>query len=120
MADIIINQGGVRTRVTLKASTFGDDIVVLIYNENPHVGAVAVGEWDKDNKRASVSLITRLGHKDDAVAQQAAHDISKAVKRPVCVVAGIHLDDITLREIKTVLKNSKLAVEALIRSLAAK
>jgi hypothetical protein len=92
-------------------SPFGDGLVVRIYNVNPHIGAVAVGDWDGAEQRASVSVMTRLGHKDDALAQMAAHAISKTTRRPCCVVAGVHLDDINLTEIKQVLKNAEGLVE---------
>ena len=101
-----------RTRVKLVASNLGDDLIVTIYNENAHLGAIAVGEYDHENKRASVSVITRLGHKDDAIAQKAAYLISKSTKRPVCVIAGVHLDNIATEEIDKILENATLAVEA--------
>ncbi len=92
----------------------GEDLVVFIYNEKAHVGAVAVAEYDHKEKRASASLITRLGHKDDVVAQKTAHLLAKHTKKPVCVVAGIHVDNITEAEIKQFLENSDKLVEDLI------
>ena len=109
-------KGEGRTRVSLTASNLGGDLIVSIYNENAHIGAVAVGEYDHKEKRASVSVITRLGHKDDALAQQAAHAISKATKKPVCVIAGVHIDNITGEEIDKILENSALAVEQFVTS----
>jgi hypothetical protein len=88
--------------------------VVRIYNQNAHVGAVAVGDYDYEQESASVSVITRLGHRDDALAGQAAYLLSKSTRRPVCVVAGVHLDDITREEIDKILSNSKLAVNEII------
>jgi hypothetical protein len=112
-----LSRGDGRTRVNLVASDMGDDLIVSIHNENGHLGAVAVGEYDHENERASVSVITRLGHKDDAVAQKAAYSISKSTKRPVCVIAGIHLENITGEEIDKILENSRMAVEELLKSL---
>ena len=106
-----LTRGEGRTRVNLVASDMGDDLIVSIHNENAHLGAVAVGEYDHENERASVSVITRLGHKDDAVAQKAAYSISKSTKRPVCVIAGIHLENITGEEIDKILENSRMVVE---------
>jgi hypothetical protein len=117
MAKYELTRGEGRTRVNLLASAMGEDLIVSIHNENAHLGAVAIGEYDHKNQRASVSVITRLGHKDDAVAQKAAYLISKATKRPVCVIAGIHLDNITGEEIEKVLKNSGKAVEEFIEWL---
>jgi len=94
-----------------------NDLAVTIYNENAHIGAVAVGEYDHEEKRSSVSVITRRGHKDDAIAQRAAYLISKSTKKPVCVIAGVHLDNITKEEIDKFLKNAETAVEDFISSV---
>ena len=56
-------------------------------------------------------MITRLGHKDDVIAQQAARLISKASKRPVCAVVGIHLDNITKEEINKIMENARIAID---------
>ena len=111
-----LTKGEGRTKVNLLASDMGDDLVVSIYNENAHIGAVAVGEYDFEHKRASVSVVTRLGHKDDAIAQKAAHLISKSTGKPVCVIAGIHLDNITQEEIDKILGNAMSAVDEFIGS----
>jgi hypothetical protein len=103
-------KGRGRTRVRLAARGLGGDLVVFIHNENAHIGAVSLGEWDEEHKRASVSVITRLGHKDDAIASRAAYQICKSLRRPVCVIAGIHLDEITMEEIKRIEKNAGLVV----------
>ena len=83
---------------------------MYIYNQNAHIGAVALGEYDPSSGRASTSVITRLGHKDDVIAQKAAYLISKSIKKPVCVIAGIHLDHITKTEINRILKNADALV----------
>jgi FixJ family two-component response regulator len=75
---------------------------------------VAIGDYDHEHERASVSLITRLGHKDDVVAKEAAYLLSKSMRRSVCVVAGVHVDDITAEEIDKILANTKIAVGEII------
>ena len=111
-----LSEGKGRVKVSLLASNMGDDPVVFIYNEDAHIGAVAVGEYDHKEERTSVSVITRLGHKDDAIAQKAAYLISKSTRRPVCVIAGIHLDNITKEEIDKILENAEIAVEKFLDS----
>jgi hypothetical protein len=110
-----ITKGEGRTRISLSAQSLGGDFVVSIYNENAHIGAVAVGEYDHRENRTSTSVITRLGHKDDVIAQKAAYLISKYTKQPSCVIVGIHLDNITTEEIKTLLKNSDSLIKDLIK-----
>lgn len=106
-----LTTGEGRTRVSLLAYHMGNELIVCIYNENAHIGAVAVGEYHHEEKRTSCSVITRLGHKDDAVAYKAAHSISKHTKKPVCVITGIHIDNITRREIDQVLENTSSLVD---------
>ena len=106
-----LSTGEGRTKLSLSAYSLGEELVVFIYNEKAHIGAVAVAEYDHKEERASTSIITRLGHKDDVVAQKTAHLLAKHTKRPVCVVAGIHVDNITAAEIKQFLENSNKLVE---------
>jgi hypothetical protein len=120
MDSYALTVGEGRTAVSLSASRLGDGLVVTIYNEAAHIGAVAIGEYDHVSSRASVSVVTRTGHKDDTLAQQAAHDISKTTRKPVCVIAGVHLDDITDAEIARLVENSRLAVAGLLEQLAEK
>lgn len=114
-----LEEGIGRTEVRLLAYRLRDDLIVCIYNENAHIGAVAVGEYDHNKQRASISIITRLGHRDDVIAQQAAYTVSKSLKKPVCVIAGIHVDNITRKEIDAIVKNSKTMVDRLLGRLLA-
>lgn len=114
-----LTEGKGRTEVRLLAHYLKDDLVLCIYNENAHIGAVAVGEYDHKEKRASTSVLTRLGHKDDAIAQKAAYLISKSTRKPVCVVAGVHLDNITRNEIDRLVANANSLIEKFLKSLTA-
>ena len=112
-----LTQGEGRTKVNLSAYNIGDDILVCIYNENAHIGAVAVGEYSEEEKRSSTSVITRQGHKDDVVAQEAAHLISKHIKKAAGVIAGIHIDNITKGEMDKVLENVSIMVADFIKAI---
>lgn len=114
MVECELSRGEGRARVSVAVDSLGSDLVVRIYNKNAHIGAVAVGDYDYEQKRASVSVITRLGHKDDALAGEAAYLLSKSVRRPVCVIAGVHLDDITGEEIDKILANARAAISEII------
>ncbi len=103
-----------RTRIRLTSTQMGSGLIVCLSNENEHIGAVALGEFDAGTRRASTSVITRLGHKDDVVAAHAAHRLAKELRRPVCVIAGIHLEGITEAEIGQVLANCDSLIDALI------
>jgi len=114
-----LTEGDGRVMVSLTAHRLGDDLVVFIYNDKAHVGAVAVGEYDHAEQRASVSVITRLGHKDDALARSAALAIARHTQRPVSVIAGVHVDNITGQEIDAILKNAALLIQNFIKTMSA-
>ena len=116
--DYMLSRGEGRTEVQLKAQWMGSDPVIFISNKNAHIGAVSVGEYDPVTRRTSTSMITRLGHKDDAVAQKAAYRISKACKKPVCVIAGIHLEDISSQEIGEILGNAQSIVDEFLQLIS--
>ncbi len=114
MVEYELTKGEGRTRVAVTVNSMGSDLVVCICNRNAHLGAVAVGDYDYEHERASVSVVTRLGHKDDALAREAAYLLSKSIRRPVCVIAGVHLENITAEEIDRILANARIAVSEII------
>jgi hypothetical protein len=114
MVEYQLTKGEGRAKIDVAVDSMGSDLVVRIYNQDAHVGAVAIGDYDHEHERASVSLITRLGHKDDVVAKEAAYLLSKSMRRSVCVVAGVHVDDITAEEIDKILANTRIAVGEII------
>ncbi|MFP3974938.1 MAG: hypothetical protein ACLFVK_01800 [Dehalococcoidia bacterium] len=110
-----MEKGEGRTKVMLSAQFAGTDVILHLYNENPHIGAVAVGEYDPGSQRTSTSVITRPGHKDDAVAREAAYQLSKFLKKPTCVIVGIHVDQITHAEISEIQENARALVDEFIK-----
>jgi len=114
MVEYELTEGKGRARVTVTVNSLGSDLVVRIYNQDAHVGAVAVGDYDYEHERASVSVVTRLGHRDDVLAREAAYLLSKSIRKPVCVIAGVHLDNITPEEIDKILANTKIAISEII------
>jgi len=119
MKSISLNAGKGRTKVSLSAQWIGNDLIVYLFNGQGHLGAVAVADFCREEKRASTSVITRLGHKDDTIAVSAAHQLCGKLKKPVCAIAGIHLDAITKDEIAAIVRNCGLLVERLARRLLA-
>lgn len=93
------------TRIILSIQYFGSSLLATISNKNAHVGAVAVGEYSPQHDRTSVSVITRLAHKEDEIARQAAYTISRHTKQASCVIVGIHIDNISMTQMVEVEKN---------------
>jgi len=99
--------------VSLTTKPIGNDLIVYLFNEHGHLGAVALAEYSAEENRASTSVITRLGHKDDVVAYSSAQKLCKLLKKPVCAIAGIHLDGITEEEIARITRNCDRLVDRL-------
>lgn len=118
MKPVLLSKGTGRTKVTLSTQFIGDDLVVCIFNEQAHLGAVAVADYCQAEDRASTSVITRLGHKDDSIACNAAYKLCKRLKAPVCAIAGVHLDGITNEEITQITLNCDKLVEKCSRQLS--
>ncbi|MBN2319266.1 MAG: hypothetical protein JXR49_09325 [Acidobacteria bacterium] len=111
MKPVVLHEGVGRTKVSLSAQSMGNDLIVRLFNSQGHIGAVALSEYHPGEKRASTSVLTRFGHRDDSIAYMAAYRICRHLKKPVCAIAGIHLDDITKEEIEQIVKNCRILVE---------
>ncbi len=105
------SSGHDRTSVSISAFYQGNGLVVCIFNANAHIGAVALADYDHKEGRAFSSVMTLTGHRDDEVAKKQAHIIARHTKKPVCVIAGIHLDDITRDEIEQIMENAAHLVD---------
>lgn len=115
MKSMKLSRGTGRIRVQLSIQQIGNDWVVFLFNRQGHIGAVAVADYDFKEKRASTSVLTRLGHKDDQVAYNAAYRLCKQLRKPVCAIAGIHVDDISKDEIAEIAGNCDALVEKCIQ-----
>jgi gallate decarboxylase subunit D len=111
-----ISYGHGSREIVLEAEFLGDQVVVFLFNEKPHIGAVALAEYDAETRRSSTSVLTRLAHKDDVVAVRAAYRISKSAKTASCVVAGIHIDNATFEDIVETQRNAAKAVGLFLES----
>ena len=113
---LVMHEGVGRTRVSLSSQFIGNDLIVRLFNSREHVGAVALSEYHPAEKRTSTSVLTRYGHRDDSIAHMAAYRICRRLKKPVCAIAGIHLDDITKEEIEQIVINCSTLVERFIKN----
>jgi hypothetical protein len=118
MNETLLSEGTGRAKVSLSARWIGADLILCLFNEGGHLGAVAVADFSREENRASTSVLTRLGHKDDAVARNAAYKLCKRLRKPVCAIAGIHLDNITGEEIAVIMGNCDKLVDRLSRRLS--
>jgi hypothetical protein len=95
--------------VLAQVDRVGDDLLVLLTGGRAHVGAVAVAQprpslADPGQPSSTGSVITLLGHKEDAVAKGMAEALSGKLGRNVVVVAGIHWDALSREGITAVME----------------
>lgn len=89
----------------------------------PHIGAVAVAEPRPSLRRdgsssASCSVLCMLGHKDDALAREAALRIATVTGSRTVVTVGMHVDCITLEQIDVLTTNFWQVVDECLHYLA--
>jgi hypothetical protein len=97
-----------RLKIHSLVQEVGQDILVSIWGgTRPHIGAIGIAVPRpslKDPKRRSAtsSNFTFVGHKEDALVKEISEKLSAQLERNVVVTAGVHWDDITSREIRSV------------------
>lgn len=110
-------------QIDLVAVRCGKDLNVAITGgSSPHVGAVALGVDEtfmkgREERGASVSVISAFAHRDEAVARAAAKELASALKCNVSVSAGVHIDNASESDIEHLLDNCHRACETLIFQL---
>lgn len=115
--------GSMPTQVACEYQFLGKDILIIITGgTHPHVGALAIGEprhsmSQEDKMSATVSVLTRTGHKDDEIARSVAHEIASYFNQYTIVIAGLHIDQASSSEIDALLHNTQVLVRWLVSNL---
>ena len=102
-----------RIVLLLEWEKLGNDYSARLTGGMAHVGAVAVGNFDSISGRASSSVITAPGHREDELALRGARDLSEASRSTTVFIVGIHLDSITKKEIGEIVSVSKEMIDEL-------
>lgn len=117
---ITINKKYNDLKISLIVVKMGEDFnVSILGGDKPHIGAVALAIprsslANSEEVSATASLLTVIGHKEDEVVLPVAKKIAKSLNSIVVVSCGIHKDDITISEIKIVMKLVNEAVDEFI------
>ncbi|NQU71518.1 MAG: hypothetical protein HQ514_13275 [Rhodospirillales bacterium] len=87
--------------VEAEAVRIGADVLVYIWGgDSPHIGSVAAAQprpslADPAQTSATASVLSYVGHKDDAVAKNIAEMLAASLETNVVVTAGIHWDNLS-------------------------
>lgn len=99
--------------ITIDVYDTGAGINILIEGgEKGHIGAVAVAEAG-----ALLSSVSFPSHKEGVICEKWAGRISRITGGPVVVEAGVHYDDITKEQIRTVLEALDAELERLVEQI---
>ncbi|SES63657.1 hypothetical protein SAMN04488587_0229 [Methanococcoides vulcani] len=109
-----------RGELLLEHRIIGEDLVITLTGGKGHIGAVAVGYYDRVPGHASSSVITLPSHRDDAIALDAARRISSVTHSTTVVTVGINFENITVEEIEEVLSASNELIDEFMGSLKEK
>jgi len=106
-----ITRKAARIELTLEVKEIGEDYLLTLIGGKEHIGAVAVGLFDKESTRASSSVITLPGHREDQLALQGARQVSKVTGGTAVFTVGMHQDNITAEEIKEIVTVAEKMVQ---------
>jgi hypothetical protein len=102
----------------------GEDCLVILYGgARPHIGAIGIAQArpslrDPEVVSATSSVFTYVGHKEDMVAKSMSEELARKIGGHTVVVAGIHWDDLTAADIKTITAIGKTLTEKIIKELS--
>ncbi len=97
--------GNGNIKVDYKIEEIGDDLQISITGGVVHIGCVGLvtnGVYD---------IVSVKNHKEFEIIQPLAQRLTKYNDITILIMAGIHVDEITLDEIKEILENNKVAIE---------
>jgi hypothetical protein len=103
-----------RVQLLLKGESVDKDMFFVLSGGREHIGAVAMGIYDKESCRASSSVISVPGHREDEIALRGARKVSAVTQSTTVFMVGIHVDTITVDEIQTIVKASEKMIDELI------
>ncbi len=100
----------------------GRDVVVIITGGKEHIGAVAISIprpslKDVDKTSSSTSVFTRISHKEDEIVKRVGDRISSKTNRFTTVIAGIHFDNLSKKEIEEIVFRCDEIADQLIEEL---
>ncbi|MBM7855905.1 hypothetical protein JOC37_002327 [Desulfohalotomaculum tongense] len=120
---IQLSAGEGKHLVSVIATVTADGLVVQVMGgEKSHVGAVVMSLprpslSHRDSLSCNSYVLPRLNHKDDELAKPVAEKLAQYYGVPVVVVAGLHVDNASPRDIKLLIDNTNLAVDKLMAEL---
>ena len=121
MHELTLERG--RIKINMIYTLIGDDLFVIISGGDcPHIGCVTLSVprpslSDGNIISSTTSVLNLVGHKDDEAARNISHILSSNLNKNVVLTCGIHVDNITKEEIKTVIELLNELLEIMLKKL---
>ena len=98
-----------RFELFARVDAMGPDLLVTLWGGAAHIGALGMAVpraslRDPNERSATSSVFTFLGHKEDVAAKLVSEALSGRLNRNVVVVAGIHWDRLQPDEIRQLME----------------
>ncbi len=111
-----------RCVISFEVIELGKDMIIIITGGDAHIGAVTLCITRKglnDLQRFSdlCSLLSIPGHKEKEIAIELSKEITSGTGKTCVVIIGIHLDNITPYEIKTIKGNCRVGAKKIVEEL---
>lgn len=114
---IITEYGNEKYKICLEVlTTNGRGLNIFVTGgDTPHVGAVALAVPSANaatgETTCDINIITAYGHKDRFLAEKVADLVCRQTGEIVSVTAGVHVDDATGDDLRTLIENTMKATE---------
>ena len=99
--------GDNETRLHLKINQINDDLDVTITGGVEHIGCVGVVSSN------SYNIIRLANHCEDEIVLPIVKKLSKNSDKTIVIKAGIHIDNITKKQIDEILQNNEKILDIL-------
>lgn len=105
----LLSEENDRFQVFAEVRLLGNDCLVTMWGGTiPHIGAIGMAQvraslQDPGKAAATSSVFTYPGHKEDTVAKLMSEELARTLARNTVVVAGIHWDNLSESDIKTII-----------------
>lgn len=126
MRDLMVKAGDGDLAVTLRvADTEGQGLSAFLYGGTlPHVGGSALASPGACVRGVALSscdlwVQTVPGHKDSDVAKSCARKLCLASGQPVCVCAGVNVENATVEQVRALTSNCEAATDKMVALLMA-
>jgi len=107
------------TCVWLRARSQGNDIHLSVTGGQGHIGAVAVAQPGL-GANPEIDLIELVGHREGPLARECAFALASATGRACVANVGIHVDEATSDEIRTIVENVRQGLSLMTADLKAR